>query len=207
MAADWPFEYMSVYSCVLFKREKVIPAVRALNAFEKRRPDCFFSIEYPNRAMVYITRVPRKGERIRNKRVDRKNDRRWPFTGMPVGQSVTFGGDDAPPAVARIRTLKREHPELFFSVLRPHDDSVMITRVSSADQIVNIDNLARKSWPFKDMDAGQSIEFDVTFFDTESRLKIPAAAHVIGRPRDKKFSTKTRNTASGQRIITVTRIS
>jgi hypothetical protein len=195
---------MHSYQRISYKGKMIRAAVRACDRIQKASEHYFFKTQYPDCTTLVITRVPTKCEATRDQRAGKVMVRQWPFVMMLPNHPETFT-DDAAAAVRRVRSMKHSHPDLFFKIERPDRNTAVITKVETAAEATH--QSLNKSWPFKDMVLGQSVEFDVTFFSTEDRQKLSVAAHGNYLTYQKRFSTRTRNTASGQRIITVTRIS
>jgi hypothetical protein len=196
---------MYVGESITYQGEIVTHAVRALSRIEKASPAHFYSTDYFDRDSVTITREGALCDATRGRRSGGAKSRQWPFTQMMVGRQVVYTGADVPAAIRRLGALRGQHPDLFFKTERPDHNTVVITRVDRAAHATR--QHKNRHWPFKYMGVGISVGFDVTFLDTERRLKIGSAARSCGQSTNKAFRTKTDNTADGRRIITVTRIS
>lgn len=204
---NWPFSTMNMYTSITYKDGDVIPAVRRASQLQNLNWGVlFFSTLYPSPTSVIITRVPSEGEATRDKRCNKGMVHDWPFMFMLLGHSATYKGKDIHHAVLRVYSLKHAHPDLHFSIRYPRRGTCVITREADAASVVRESRDGRRKWPFKDMNTGETVTFNVMFMSTKYIIRICDAAHGTGDRLGWKFKVKTSVGLDCMKTTTVTRI-
>lgn len=140
-------------------------------------------------------------------------NRQWPFVYMKVGDSeLICGEDDVTRASLRLTGLRQTRPDMFFAVKYHGINEMLVTKVATPAEAIRerrpctANIRTRTNWPFRFMEPGDKITFDVTFIP-DRITPIGDYARVYGRSKGWKMQVRTRRQSSGQRLTMVTRLS